>query len=118
MILAPLSKYPGEYEILDHAAGKPEGDHLYLRLSTHGEETTIRLASPGATETWVAFRIVANFDFDAVGVLNSYIEPLAKAGVPIMAFSSFLTDHILVKKLDVSKAVKAWSEQKIRILEQ
>ena len=117
MIVAPVSKYPGVYEILDHAADRPEGEFLYIRLSTAEEETTIRVACSDQSETWNAFRIEAQFDFNAVGVLKAYLEPLAESGIPIMAFSSFRTDHILVKAGDCDRAVSAWKRKDIAVIE-
>jgi hypothetical protein len=37
------------------------------------------------------------FDFQAVGVLKSFLEPLAQSGVPIFAISTYDTDWILIQ---------------------
>jgi hypothetical protein len=37
------------------------------------------------------------FDFQAVGVLKSFLEPLAQSGVPVFAISTYDTDWILIQ---------------------
>ena len=37
------------------------------------------------------------FDFQAVGVLKSFLDPLAQSGVPIFALSTYDTDWILIQ---------------------
>lgn len=47
------------------------------------------------------------FEFDAVGVLASLAAPLARAGVPILAISTFDTDYLLVKEAHLDAARRA-----------
>ena len=46
---------------------------------------------------WKLLKLRGPFEFSAVGVLASILEPLAKSNISILAFSSFDTDYILVK---------------------
>jgi hypothetical protein len=41
------------------------------------------------------------------GVLASFIEPLAAAGIPIFAISTFDTDYVLVKREGLEQAIAA-----------
>ena len=66
---------------------------------------------------WKCLKIRGPIDFSAVGVLTSIVEPLAKAGLGIFAISSFDTDHILVRKRDVERAVRVLSDAGHRIQE-
>lgn len=66
---------------------------------------------------WKCLKIKGPFDLSTVGVLISIVEPLAKAGLGIFVVSSFDTDHILVKKRDVEKAVHVLSDAGHRIQE-
>ena len=54
---------------------------------------------------WRIFEIEGPFDFAATGILVSAARPLAEAGVPIFAISTFDTDYVLVKQ--VENAVRA-----------
>jgi hypothetical protein len=42
--------------------------------------------------------------FSAVGVLASLVQPLAAAGISVFAVSTFDTDFVLVKEVDVVRA--------------
>ena len=46
-------------------------------------------------------------DFSVVGFLTEVARILAEAGVSIVALSSFSRDHILVKQVDLARALKA-----------
>ena len=60
-----------------------------------------------ADRGWRALRAVGPFAFDVVGVLASLAAPLATAGVPIFAISTYETDYLLVKHTDLSAALAA-----------
>ena len=53
---------------------------------------------------WVALKLEGPFPFEMTGVLASFVEPLAKAGIPIFAISTFDTDYVLVKQEDLERA--------------
>ncbi len=46
---------------------------------------------------WICIKLEGPFPFDQVGVLTSVLDPLAAAGIPILALSTFDTDYVLVK---------------------
>jgi hypothetical protein len=56
---------------------------------------------------WRIFEIEGPFDFAATGILVSAAAPLAEAGVPIFAISTFDTDYVLVKQEHTENAVRA-----------
>ena len=56
---------------------------------------------------WRIFEIEGPFDFAATGILVSVAAPLAEAGVPIFAISTFDTDYVLVKQEHAENAVRA-----------
>ena len=45
--------------------------------------------------------------FSIVGFLAKVTDSLAKAGIPVLVFSSYFTDHLLLKEEHLEKAVKA-----------
>ena len=51
-----------------------------------------------AEKDWVALKLEGPFPFSMTGVLASFIQPLADAGIPIFAISTFDTDYVLVKR--------------------
>jgi hypothetical protein len=54
---------------------------------------------------WRCLKVEGPLDFSLVGILASLAEPLARAGIPIFAISTFNTDHILVKSDSVDAAI-------------
>ena len=55
---------------------------------------------------FVSFRVAGTLPFGLVGILASLVDPLAAAGIPIFAVSTYDTDWILVP-LDRSGAARA-----------
>jgi hypothetical protein len=47
------------------------------------------------------------FDFQAIGILESFLAPLAQAGVPVFAVSTYDTDCILIQDKHWEKALSA-----------
>jgi len=45
---------------------------------------------------WCCFQLVGPFAFSQVGILASFIAPLAASGIPIFAISTYDTDYVLV----------------------
>ena len=48
-------------------------------------------------------------DFSLTGILSSLTIPLARAGISVLAISTFDTDYLLVKKAQVDSAVQTLS---------
>lgn len=56
------------------------------------------------------FRLITfdvELDFGLTGFLSEIARILATAGVPILAYSSFSRDHLLVRQSDLARALKA-----------
>ncbi len=56
---------------------------------------------------WRCLRIAGPIDFGAVGILDSLIEPMARAGIPVFVVLTFDTDYLLVKGVKLDGAVDA-----------
>ena len=56
---------------------------------------------------WRLIRFAGPFDFTAVGILASVTEPLARAGLSLIAIGTFNTDYILLKAERLGEAVRA-----------
>jgi len=65
---------------------------------------------------WRIFKIEGPFDFAATGILVSAAAPLAEAGVPIFAISTFDTDYVLVKQEHAGNAVRALESAGHRVM--
>lgn len=53
---------------------------------------------------WALLKVLGPFPFSATGILSSFAQPLATAGVSIVALSTFDTDYLLVKLECVERA--------------
>lgn len=49
---------------------------------------------------WTCLKLLGPFPFQLTGILASFIDPCAQAGIPIFAVSTFDTDYVLVKDED------------------
>ena len=63
-----------------------------------------------AEKGWVGLKLEGPFPFTMTGVLASFLQPLAEAGIPVFAVSTFNTDYVLIKRADLERAVKALAE--------
>ena len=59
---------------------------------------------------FVAFSVDGPLEHSLVGVLAGLLEPIAAAGVSILAQSTFDTDWILVAAAQAEQAATAWTE--------
>jgi hypothetical protein len=90
----------------------PAGGALWA-LTRTAEETSVVCAvdhaPTGATveDGWMAFAVAGPLDFGLTGVLAAIASPLADAGVPIFAISTYDTDYVLVKRSDEASAREA-----------
>ena len=70
---------------------------------THDELSIVCIDSAAPFEIhaergWALLKVDGPFDFSAVGILASVLQPLAAANVSVMAVCTFDTDYILVKR--------------------
>lgn len=65
---------------------------------------------------WRAFQLEGPIPFEETGVLASLVAPLAAAGVPVFALSTFDTDWLLVREAHLAKA-RAVLEPSYRVIE-
>lgn len=54
---------------------------------------------------WKCFKVHGPLEFSLTGILASLAMPLATANISIFVFSSYDTDHIMVKEYDLDAAV-------------
>ena len=73
-------------------------------LSILCEESLVP-AGVHAEKDWTALKLEGPFPFSMTGVLTSFLQPLAEAGIPIFAVSTFDTDYVLVKRARLGQAI-------------
>ena len=66
---------------------------------------------------WKALQVAGPLDFALTGILASLTAPLANAGVPIFAISTYDTDYILVQESQLAAAIDALRARGHRISE-
>jgi hypothetical protein len=54
---------------------------------------------------WVLLKLHGPFSLDAIGIFASVANPLAKAGISLLAIGTFDTDYLLVKRAHTKHAV-------------
>lgn len=56
---------------------------------------------------WRCLQVAGPIPFTTVGVLASLVQPLAVAGISVFAMSTFNTDYVLVKAVDLARTIEA-----------
>jgi hypothetical protein len=86
-IFSSVTRTPDELSIICPEAGVP--DHVKAERGFQ----CVQLEGP--------------FDFQAIGILESFLTPLAQAGVPVFAVSTYDTDCILIQEKHWERALAA-----------
>ncbi len=60
-----------------------------------------------AEKGWAALKLHGPMELGTTGVLAALVSPLAEAGLPVFAISTFDTDYVLVRAGSVGEAVAA-----------
>lgn len=55
---------------------------------------------------WRLFKLRGPFAFTETGILSSVLDPLAFSGISILAQSTFDTDYVFVKQVQVDDAIR------------
>lgn len=85
----------------------------FLSITRTDDELSIVSASANVpveadSETgWRCLLVEGQLGFEMTGVLAGLSAPLARAGVPIFVVSTYDTDYLLVKAVDLEKACLA-----------
>ena len=70
---------------------------------------SVKIESDRSDPGWACFKVEGPLEFELVGVLAGISTALAAAGGPIFALSTFDTDYILVKQVQIQVARDAFS---------
>ncbi|CAG7833930.1 unnamed protein product [Allacma fusca] len=77
---------------------------------------TGRLSDLKEDEGWICLKLEGVFDFSLVGILTEIVNPLKAAQVPVFVVSTFNTDYIFIKAVNLAKAKNALSEGGITVI--
>jgi len=91
-------------------------------LTCAGTDRSVVLAEeavpPGAQAAsgYRCLRLQGEFPLEETGVLAQLSAPLAESGIPLFVISTFTTDYLLLREVDMSRAREALSPRGIQLL--
>ena len=94
----------------------------FMSITRTDDELSIVCAEGAATglarvdSGWRVIKVQGPFAFDQTGVLAAFLVPLAAAAIGIFAVSTFDTDYILVKSMNLENAVQVLKDAGHRLL--
>jgi hypothetical protein len=95
--------------------------HLFFSITRSADELSVicpEHSVPADVQRemgWRALTVDGPLDFSAIGVLASLAQPLADAGVSILAIATYDTDYILVRAADLPAAICALEERGYKV---
>jgi hypothetical protein len=63
---------------------------------------------------WSGLVVEGQLDFSLTGILSAIAEPLARAGIPIFAVSTYDTDYVFRRLIDTPMPLPHWSRPATR----
>ena len=102
--LAPDAGIPPWVPAKGFASATRTADELSIVCISDAVPDTVR-----AEHGFRVLKIEGPFDFSLTGILLAVIGPLADADIPIFALSTYDTDYVMVKKVDLKPAVSVLS---------
>ncbi len=111
-----ITPLPGEYAIVKLGPVEPVPAWVecgvFCSVTRTPEELSLLVeaaAVPRGFEMesgWRGLKLEGPFPFDAIGILAGILDPLAKAGISILAVSTYDTDYVFVKEAQFDRAVE------------
>jgi hypothetical protein len=110
-----LTVLSGEFSVwrLDADAPQPSIESgTFLSITRTEDELSVvtsssKMPDGASAETgWRCLKVEGPLAFDMTGVLAALSAPLAEAGIPIFAVSTYDTDYLLVKATDLPRTLE------------
>jgi hypothetical protein len=98
--LGPYEAIPSWLSSCDFWSITRTDEELSLVVPEQAVPTTWR-----AERGWRCLKVQGPLDFGLTGILSSLSGPLAEAGISIFALSTYDTDYLLVRAVDLDKAI-------------
>lgn len=107
-----LRLLPGQYSICQGWPANADAGRFTCVIRTEAEISIVCRSEEAPADLkcesgWRLLKIAGVFEFSETGVLAAVLEPLARHGVPILALSTFSTDLVLIKQIDLARATAA-----------
>lgn len=122
-----LTLLPARMAVAKLAASDPIPDWAqrgaFLSIARTPQELSLVVEDQHAPDSvqcergWRMFKLEGPFPFSATGILDSVLHPLAESKISIFAISTFDTDYVMVKEvnLDAAVAVLRSAGHKVRV---
>lgn len=103
------------------SASQMEGDFCFVgktdrEISLVCPTALVPLQTLAREDGWRGFRIRGTLDFSLVGILSRISKILAEAEIGIFAISTYDTDYILFKEVQLEQVIYALERQKYEIV--
>jgi len=69
--------------------------------------SAVSVESERVSADWACLKVAGPLDFDMTGIIAAISAALSAAALPVFVISSFDTDYVLVRGVDLDKAVAA-----------
>ncbi len=112
-----LTIVDGSFSIHRLPAGTPIpadvlGETFFAVLASNAElsvvcSSTVSVDSEKVSVGWAGLKVAGPLDFGMTGIIASISGALSAASVSVFAVSSFDTDYVFVRSIDLDKAVAA-----------
>jgi uncharacterized protein len=108
---------PGQFAVCRLAGDAPLPEWAWTGPFSSVTRTAVELSIVCAADSvpeehkpktpWVCLKLEGPFPFSEVGILASFIDPLARNGVPVFAISTYDTDYVFVGQDSAGVALQA-----------
>jgi uncharacterized protein len=93
----------------------PEVSGLWSVTRTQDELSLVLLQAEAPAQGriepgWRAIKVAGPLDFSFTGILAALAGPLADAGISLFAVSTFDTDYVLVREVDLERAQAVYAD--------
>ncbi len=112
-----LTVVDGSFSIHRLPAGAPIpadvlGETFFAVLASNAElsvvcSSAVSVESEKVSVGWSGLKVAGPLDFDMTGIIASISSALSAASVSVFVVSSFDTDYVFVRGIDLDKAVAA-----------
>ena len=64
---------------------------------------------------WRYLKVKGPLDFDLIGILSSIVNPLTEDGISVFVISTYDTDYLLVKEINLNRTIEVLKKKGFKI---